>query len=161
MSSNERGPGFWIRTWWPVAFMISVIALESTPTLGSDRTTGPFRYVFQLLFGHVADDRWEIIHHLIRKAGHFVGYGLVGLSWLRAWRRTRPNWLFSVDAALALAATAIIASADEFHQSFLPNRTSSPWDVLLDCTGALAMLLPAYAVIRLRRPRHIAIAIPD
>jgi len=36
------------------------------------------------------------------------------------------------------------ASADEFHQSFLPNRTGTPWDVLLDCSGALAMQLLVY-----------------
>jgi VanZ family protein len=158
MSSSSGGPGRLIRTWWPVVVMIAVIFLESTPSFGSDHTSGPLRMIYQALFGHVTDDRWEIIHHYIRKTGHFVGYGLVGLSWLRAWRITRLDWRFRTCALFAMIATALIASADEFHQSFLPNRTSSPWDVLIDCSGALGMLLIARAVIRLRRPRRLAAA---
>ena len=65
----------------------------------------------------------SIIHHLIRKSGHFLGYGLIGLAWLRAWWMTLPHSRFLHDAVLALLGTALIASADEFHQTFLPNRT--------------------------------------
>jgi VanZ family protein len=148
--------GRWIRIWWPVAFMITVILAESTAALGADNTSGPLRYLFEAIFGHVSDDRWEIIHHYIRKTGHFVGYGLVGLSWLRAWRMTWPGWRFRIDAALAMLATAVIASSDEFHQSFLPNRTSSPWDVLIDCSGALVLLLLSFALGRARRSDRIA-----
>jgi len=60
-----------------------------------------------------------------------------------------------VDAVLALLGTAMTASADEFHQSFLPNRTGSPWDVLLDCGGALAMQLLVYVLMRMLRPKRL------
>ena len=53
---------------------------------------------------------------------------------------------------LALLGTAIIASGDEFHQTFLPNRTGTPWDVLLDCCGALVMQWFVFAFMRLFRP---------
>jgi VanZ family protein len=138
--------------------MIAVIVTESTQTFGSDNTSGPLRVAYQALFGHVTDDRWEVIHHYIRKSGHFIGYGLVGLSWLRAWRISRTQWRFRTDAVLALLATAVIASADEIHQSFLPNRTSTPWDVALDCCGAVVMLLISYALLRMWRPRRLAAA---
>ena len=37
---------------------------------------------------------------------------------------------------------AMVAIMDEGHQHFVPSRTSSPYDVLLDTTGAtVAMLL--------------------
>ena len=148
MSSSNRGVGRWVRTWWPVALMIAVIFTESTQMFGADYTSGPLRSGYEALFGHVTDDRWEIIHHYMRKTGHFVGYGLVGLSWLRAWRIARPQWRFRTDALIAMTATAMIASADEFHQSFLPNRTSTPWDVLIDCSGALVLQLAAYVLVR-------------
>jgi VanZ family protein len=35
--------------------------------------------------------------------------------------------------------TLFIASCDEFHQLFLPNRTGSIWDVMVDCAGGLLM----------------------
>jgi VanZ family protein len=138
--------------------MIAVIATESTPAFGADNTSGPLRSIYHAIFGQVTDERWEVIHHYIRKTGHFVGYGLVGLTWLRAWRITRPEWRFRIDAVFAMVATLVIASADEFHQSFLPNRTSTPWDVLIDCCGALVLQLVAYAVLRTRRPGRLPAA---
>ena len=38
---GPRGPGFWISAWLPVAVGICVMALESTPAFGSDRTSAP------------------------------------------------------------------------------------------------------------------------
>jgi VanZ family protein len=76
----------------------------------------------------------------MRKCGHFLGYGALGLVWLRAWRMTLPEAHFLSQAGLALLGTALVASCDEWHQTFLPNRTGSPYDVLLDCCGATAMI---------------------
>ncbi|MGB6745797.1 MAG: VanZ family protein [Terracidiphilus sp.] len=156
MSSSSRGPRFWISAWLPVLVGIAVIAIESTERFGSDHTSGPLRAIFEAIFWHVSNARWEHIHHYIRKSGHFIGYGLIGLAWLRAWWMTLPRPRFLLDAALALLGTALIASADEFHQSFLPNRTASPWDVLLDCCGAIALLLAAYVFMRARKPGKLA-----
>jgi len=155
MSSSERGARFWIRAWWPVVLGISIIALESTAAFGSDHTSGPLRLLFQAIFGPVSNANWEEIHHLIRKSGHFTGYGLLGLAWLRAWWMSLPRTVFMVDTVLALLGTAMTASADEFHQTFLPNRTGRPQDVLLDCTGALAMQLLVYLFIRFFRPKGL------
>jgi VanZ family protein len=152
----RRGMRFWTSTWIPVVIGIAAIAIESTESFGSNHTSGPLRIVFQALFGHVSDARWELIHHYIRKSGHFTGYGLIGLAWLRAWWRTLPRFRFLTDAALALLGTALIASADEFHQSFLPNRTASPWDVMLDCCGAITMLIAAYIFQRVFWPGMLA-----
>jgi VanZ family protein len=60
------------------------------------------------------------------------------------------------DALLALLGTALVASADEWHQSFLPNRTGSPWDVLLDCCGAITLQLLIYVFMRLVKPKRLA-----
>jgi VanZ family protein len=155
MSSNERRLKFWINAWWPVALGICIIAIESTPEFGAEHTSGPLRWLYQAIFGPVSDARWALIHLLVRKSGHFIGYGLLGLAWLRAWWMTLPRSMFLVDAVLALLGTAMTASADEFHQSFLPNRTGSPWDVLLDCGGALAMQLLVYVLMRMLRPKRL------
>ena len=153
MSNRRRGFSFWISTWWPVAVGIVIIAMESTESFGSDHTSHPLRWLFQALFGPVSNASWEIIHHFIRKSGHFFGYGALGLTWLRAWWMSLPGSLFLVDSLLALAGTALLASCDEWHQTYLPNRTGSPWDVLLDCCGTLVMLLIVYVFLRVYRPR--------
>ena len=140
MSNSRRELPPSIRAWWPVVAGVAVIVLESTEMLGSNHTSGLLRHLYQTCFGAVDDTRWEMIHHYIRKCGHFCGYGLLGLLWLRAWRITLPSIRIVACAALALLGTAVVASCDEFHQSLLPNRTGSPRDVLLDCCGAAVMI---------------------
>ena len=153
---SRRAAAFWISAWWPVALGIAVIALESTEWLGANYTSGPFRWLFEHLFGRVPDARWNLIHHYIRKTGHFVGYGLIGLAWLRAWRMSLPRCRFFFDILFAILGTALIATCDEWHQAFLPNRTSSPRDVLLDCSGATVLCLLAYLFVKLFRPERLA-----
>jgi VanZ family protein len=156
MSSRRCGIKYWLGVWLPVIVGLSLIAMESTEAFGSDHTSGPMRLLFQAIFGHVSDVKWEMLHHIIRKSGHFTGYGLLSLTWLRAWWYTLPYSRYFKDAVLALLATGMTASADEFHQSFLPNRTSSVWDVLLDCCGAIAIMLVFYVIVRLFHPRRLA-----
>ena len=69
----------------------------------------------------------------IKKFGHALGYGLLACSYLRGLGGKHP-WL-----AWAMALT--FAASDEIHQSFVPGRGPSVWDVLLfDNLGALAGL---------------------
>ncbi len=120
---KRRGIGHWISAWLPVLLCLAVIAVESSEFLGAEHTSGPLRWLYEAIFGTVTDGRWDTVHHYIRKSGHFLGYGTIGLMWLRAWWMSLPRSSFIVDAALAMAGTAMVASADEFHQSLLPNRT--------------------------------------
>ena len=48
---------------------------------------------------------------------------------------------------------AVYAVLDEFHQSFVASRTGSPWDVLIDCAGALAGVLIYSRAIRNRKSK--------
>ena len=155
MSSSTRGLRFWISAWLPVAVSIIFIALESTEVMGSNHTSGPLRWLFEAIFGPISSARWDIVHHMVRKSGHFMGYGCIGLAWLRAWWMTLPRSRFLQDALLALLGTALVASSDEWHQSFLPNRTGSAWDVLLDCCGAVTLQLMVYMYFRLMRPKRL------
>ena len=156
MLSNRRGLWFWVYVWFPVLLGIVIIALESQEFMGADHTSHPLRMLFQFIFGPIGDARWDLVHHYIRKSGHFVGYGLIGLAWLRAWWFTLPHSRFLPDALLALLGTALIASCDEWHQSYLPNRTGTPKDVLLDCTGAIVLQLIVYALMRTIKPKRLA-----
>lgn len=156
MSNSERGSSNWIRAWLPVVLGVGVIALESTTLFGARETSGPLRALFQALFGPVGDQDWAPIHFYIRKSGHFLGFGLLGLAWLRAWWLTLPRSVFLTDALLALLGTAMTASADELHQAFLPGRTGNPWDVLIDCTGAITLQLVVYVCMRIFRPKRLA-----
>jgi VanZ family protein len=139
---------WWLKVWVPVAVAIAVIAVESTNTFSAQNTSSWLRPIFQRWFGPISDSSWDLFHHLLRKSGHFVGYGTVAFTFLRAWLYTLacrgPMGLLAwriESAILAVFSTAIVASCDEFHQSFLPSRTGTPVDVLLDTSGACTLCL--------------------
>ena len=153
---KDKNLFYWISAWSPVVLGAIVIFCESSELFGADHTSGPIRHFVEYFFGHMSNSRWEFVHHYIRKAGHFIGYGLIGLFWLRAWWMTLRHSRFFIDALLALAGTAFIASCDEFHQSFLTNRTGTPFDVLIDCSGALVLQMVVYGMLRCFRPKKLA-----
>jgi VanZ family protein len=162
--------------WLPAIFWIGIIMLESTPYLGADHTGGWLAAIVSPLFGHSALKYVDFVNHILRKTGHFTGYGILSFLLYRGWREITliqledrlkpalcmPEFLKSLRrvwcaraSALAILSTFLVASLDEFHQSFLPNRTGMFRDVLLDTTGALffqAVILTFSAL----PPRHSA-----
>jgi len=139
----QRWQAQW-RIWLPVLAFLIVFVVESSSYLGADHTSEPLRRMAEALFGYDACVEWRAIHILIRKAGHFAGYGLFSLLCFRGfWRSlggTASRMLRQLRAhGLALVTTFLVAGADELHQSFLPNRTGQFSDVLLDTCGGVAL----------------------
>jgi VanZ family protein len=139
---------WWLNVAAPVAISVAIICIESTDTFSSQNTSSWLRPIVQHWFGPIRDSSWELYHHYLRKTGHFVGYGLVAFTFLRAWLHTLdlrgPSTLIAwrlESSILAIFSTAIVASCDEYHQTFIPSRTGSPIDVLLDTVGACALCL--------------------
>jgi VanZ family protein len=149
---------WWLKVWLPVAIAIAVICTESTDTFSAQNTSSWLRPIMERWFGAFSDVRWESFHHYLRKTGHFVGYGTVGFTFLRAWLHTIArrgissllSWRLE-SSILAILSTAIVASGDEFHQTFIPSRTGTPVDVLLDTCGATALCLLVWLICWSRR----------
>lgn len=77
--------------------------------------------------------------------GHAFLYGVLAACWILCLPRER-GWprLGARESGLVLALTFAYALADELLQRAVPGRASSPWDLVTDAAGALAML----AVVR-------------
>ena len=71
--------------WLPVMVAAAVIATESTNAFSSAHTSEWLRPVFEAVLGHLKNATWDTINHLLRKSGHVCGYGLVCVTFLRAW----------------------------------------------------------------------------
>jgi VanZ family protein len=146
--------------WVPAALSVLMIAFESTATMSAKNTSEWLYPIWVHLFGPISTAHWAEVHHLIRKTGHFVGYGLVSVAFFYSWRQTLRrmavrHWtLWRRASVLAVLCTLLIAISDEYHQSFLPSRTSSPIDVCIDLCGAIAAQLLTLAIVQLffRRP---------
>jgi VanZ family protein len=151
-----------ILNWVPAALAVAMIAGESTATMSAENTSRWLLPFWVHLFGPINAARWALIHHLLRKFGHFFGYGLVSICFFHGWRTTlhaaeegvRLMWRRA--ALLAVGSTLLVACADEFHQRFLPGRTSSLFDVGIDLCGAIAAQLVILAVMsRITRKREL------
>src|SRR5262249_51202782 len=138
---------------------VAVIITESTAMMSASNTSRWLLPLWIKLFGPITPERWAVVHHWIRKTGHFVGYGLVSLAFFEGWRATfsqkaRNHARIAIVAPLALVSTLILASWDEWHQSLLPGRTSKVSDVGIDFSGAvvahLVLLLVLVIVWRVR-----------
>jgi VanZ family protein len=150
-----------MRTWLPVLAFAMIFAVESTSYFGADRTSAPLQRVVEAIFGYDVCVHWNFIHHLIRKTGHFMGYGIFSLICFRGFWITFQCVAFRLLRQLraygmAILATFLVASADEFHQSFLPNRSGQFSDVLLDCCGAAALCLMLFLTMQVVEGRKQA-----
>jgi VanZ family protein len=144
-----------ILDWVPAALSVLMIALESTATMSSQNTSQWLYPYWARFFGPISMAHWDEVHHLIRKTGHFVGYGLVSVAFFYSWRQTLlrmavKHWtLWRRASVLAVLCTLLIAILDEYHQSFVPSRTSSPKDVCIDLCGAITAQLFLLLTIQL------------
>ena len=77
------------------------------------------------------------MHGVIRKSAHFFVYFVLGFLLFRAFYgesllRWNLRW-----AVYSVILVILIAMSDEFHQSFVASRTSSPVDVVIDSAGGI------------------------
>ena len=142
-----------LSAWIPAAICVALIAISSSDAFSSDNTSHILRLMLERVFGSFRDAVWHQILFDIRKVGHFFAYGFVSVVFFRAWRMTfRLSHAYSAvtaslrAAAVALLSTLALCSLDEFHQAFLPQRTGSPFDVLLDMCGAVTCHLIIFAL---------------
>jgi VanZ family protein len=100
------------------------------------------------------EENWKLApafaHQLVfwsRKTVHFLAYGCLTLLF---WWYFNLWGLRRATAALGIAATALVASMDEYNQSLSGFRTGLLTDVLLDCCGGVVFVLATYCWLRLR-----------
>ncbi len=139
-----------LRAWWPAIVWIGLITFESTDFFSAQNTGSLLYSLLTRLFGAINLHDFLVFHHYLRKTGHVLGYGMLSLLLLRGWRATFHQvhaWVWPA-ALLAWAGTAFVASMDEWHQSFIPSRTGTPRDVLLDSAAGLFFLLIAHIWLR-------------
>ena len=75
------------------------------------------------------------IHFIVRKLAHFTEYAILGFLAARAFR-SYPRWFL-----ISLMLIVVYALLDEYHQSFVPSRTASVFDSLIDTAGGLSALI--------------------
>ena len=83
---------------------------------------------------------YDLIHHCVRKAGHFLEYMALGCTLVLPFAficEGKEKYRFRVVFCSELFA-ACYACTDEFHQIFVDGRDGNLTDVGIDSLGALA-----------------------
>jgi VanZ family protein len=112
---------------WPLALMALIFFLSAQPNLST----------------HLG-----LIDLIGRKIAHLCEYALLCFLWWRPLTtRTGPK----KAVVLALVICVVYAISDEYHQSFVPGRSSEPSDVGIDSAGAFLA-----ALLIIRHARHTA-----
>jgi len=110
----------------------------STDSFSSEKTAPLVVQVLKAVFPSLSASQLEWGNVVFRKAGHILEYFVLGLLTWRAFaaesREARRVLLISAAFVLTVALT------DEFHQSFVPSRTSSLIDVGYDFIGGIAAM---------------------
>ena len=150
-----------LRKWLPPLIWMTLIFAGSTDVLSGEHTS---RFIEPLLrwlsAGKLTPEQVTLGHLLIRKAGHVTEYAILSvLFWLALGRphldpdagpHNRGPWL---AVCMAVGLSVGYAALDEYHQSFVPSRTSSWHDVAIDAGGAVFGLI-LLGSLKLRRRRR-------
>ena len=140
------GAPSWRNRLWrygPLAAWLGFIFFASTGALSAPNTSRIIGPLLRWLFPGITEAQLLTAHFLTRKLAHFTEYAVLALLAARAFipstkELLRRRWLLS--ALLLVAAYALL---DEYHQTFVPTRTGSLRDSMIDTAGgatALALL---------------------
>jgi len=119
----------------------AVVLSLSSASFSADNTGSVLGAFFAWLVPSLSPSALEAIHALIRKAAHVTEYAVLAALWWRA--LTRGGMRPRRAAWLTLLIGVTVAAVDETHQSFVPSRTGSVRDVLIDTAGVLLAVVPA------------------
>ena len=120
--------------WLPVVGWAAFIFLFSTSTFGGEHTGSYLLPVIGWCFPGLSEAERQLAHGVIRKTAHMIEYAILSVLWFRALRR--GAWSFAAAQLLAVAAAGVYACSDEWHQTFVMNRTGALSDVAIDVAGA-------------------------
>jgi len=129
----------------PLVVWLIFISYASSDNFSADNTSRIIGPLVLWLFPNTSPEAMATIHFITRKIAHFTEYAILGFLAARAFR-TYDRW-FLISAALVV----VYALIDEYHQSFVPSRTASIFDSLIDIAGGLTAL-----IIVLKRSRRFS-----
>ena len=122
------------------------IFIGSTDLLSAEHTSrfiGPFLRWFA---PNVSEATIASIQLVVRKCAHLTEYAILAALLYRAFRLGHDN--LRRAGVLSFVISAVYASLDEFHQSYISSRSGSPWDAMIDCVGAAIGLALCYGFQR-------------
>ncbi|MBS1112857.1 MAG: putative rane protein [Nitrospirae bacterium] len=125
----------------PVAYMIFISPMNDLLT--SHSTSSLIMPLITWFFPDASQHTSETLHILLRKTGHFLEYAFLAFLLFRGFRGSRKTYQYTWILYAGLISLGYSA-LDECLQTFIPARTGSFYDWLIDSSGiacSIGMLL--------------------
>ncbi len=148
--SRETDRRRWLTAYAPLIIWIFVILGLGSGIGASEETSRFIRPLLEFLFPFALPATISFYHGLIRKAAHFTEYGILAILAIAALRAKRGLLAGNFRLVLAFVLVLLVATADEFNQSFNPLRTGSTRDVLIDIAGGTTAIVICWLATRRR-----------
>ena len=133
-----------IKNWLPVCAWLSLIFFFSTDQFSSANTEQIFGFLSSWLLPEISIENIPPIHGAMRKIGHWSEYLVLAVLILRALRNeTGKKWELR-HAVHTLVFIILYALSDELHQAFVPSRTASFGDAMIDVLGGICAIFWTY-----------------
>jgi VanZ family protein len=126
-----------LQRWLPVVLWAGLIFYFSTESFTFSNTEGFFSEWLSWLLPEVAPAEFLPFHPVLRKVGHWFEYFILAILLMRAQRRANEPKLATEVIRRTLGLVLAYAASDEYHQSWVPERTASVVDVAIDTFGGL------------------------
>jgi len=123
----------------PLIFWAVLIFIGSGSLLSAEHTSIIIRAI-KRLFPSASPDFLSWFHFLFRKAGHLTEYAILAILGVRALRNSSHPFIQRHRYTVSLLLAVAYALTDEFHQSFVPSRTATIHDSMIDAAGAIMAL---------------------
>jgi VanZ family protein len=148
-----------IRNWLLVVGWAGLISYFSTDHFSDLNTGETLGLVLSWLFPNIPIDDIESVHRIIRKLGHWSEYFILSALVLWALQNEPERKSKLRQAVYTLIFVLLYASGDEFHQSFVPSRTASFGDVMINMLGGVCGIsLTIIATLTARTKRKLEVA---
>jgi VanZ family protein len=129
---------------------MAFISFASSDEFSFDNTSRIVGPVLTWLFPGISDHSLALAHFFARKAAHFSEYGLLAILAGRAFSTSTRLGLRNRWFAWSLLLIVVYAFLDEFHQRYVPSRSSSVFDSIIDIAGGLTLLFSYHVYNRCR-----------
>src|SRR5262249_2095763 len=137
--------GRFLSRYLPLVIWLAFISFASSDSFNANNTSRIIGPLVLWLFPNTSAETLATIHFITSKIAHFSEFGILGFLAARAFR-IHARWFL-----ISLALVVVYALLDEYHQSFVPSRTASFFDSLIDMSGGLTAL-----IIVLKRSRRFS-----
>jgi VanZ family protein len=126
-----------IKHWLPVTMWVGLIFFFSTDEFSSSNTSPVVESLASWIFPEISRQTVETIHLALRKLGHWTEYFVLVVLVQRALLKETDNKWQLRHTVFTLVFILVYALSDEFHQVFVPSRTASFGDVMIDVLGGI------------------------